>query len=645
MAFLVCINNGADRSVLPLGKAVLLIGRDEDADLQLQGTGISRNHASISVIEGVCVLKDNGSTNGSFVNGERVSVRALTHGDRIRFGEHVFLFDGTDAAPGRLAESKVVELDRSGQSYRGLVEIGDMSAGGLRVMLAGGVGESPAAQPAARTLPAEGLLAPLSGKDREALAAMGTFLSAAAGEVVVREGGPQQSLFLVLSGRFVASKEGAAIGEILPGEFFGEVNIFDPAAAMCSVAAAGPVEYWAIARKELESFINQHRGAGCALLISLAAGLGRRLRTASVPAAVPVAVAVAANEASSSKKAVSISGWVAAAVASLIAATAAFAWINERSRAAAAVAENQRTVAAIQGELAVATEEADRLEEELVQVRARLQPLPIPAAPASAASAPVVQPKADPPPPTTQRGGRNPESSAPAPAVVAVHNTPAPAVEGSLPRAVLLTKKTSVPVVVDGEVSGSVVLADGHEFKVLGATATQVLVEMGGSTVRVPRANTNFDQAPRSAPAASPIPIATSTPAPRSSLNKAKADPVPQPVTLEDLDRVGGQADLSDLMEELWLFKKADPKGDPTKLLRGHASKWRRAGGTALDLLKNPSLPAAYRDWLGKVAVAAEMFELGRYSLLEAKLAEIDKDWVALKARQRLEGAEDGGSD
>jgi pSer/pThr/pTyr-binding forkhead associated (FHA) protein len=50
MAFLVCINNGADRSVLPLGKAVLLIGRDDDADLQLQGTGISRNHASIKLM-------------------------------------------------------------------------------------------------------------------------------------------------------------------------------------------------------------------------------------------------------------------------------------------------------------------------------------------------------------------------------------------------------------------------------------------------------------------------------------------------------------------------------------------------------------------------------------------------------------------
>jgi hypothetical protein len=69
------------------------IGRGADNELQIDNLGLSRYHASIEKIEGLHVLKDFGSQNGTFVNGDRVqSRRALNDGDRIGLGKFVVLF-------------------------------------------------------------------------------------------------------------------------------------------------------------------------------------------------------------------------------------------------------------------------------------------------------------------------------------------------------------------------------------------------------------------------------------------------------------------------------------------------------------------------------------------------------------------------
>jgi diguanylate cyclase (GGDEF)-like protein len=65
----------------------LSIGRGRDADIRIQGDGISRQHARIHVSPVGVVLEDLGSTNGSFVNGERVVEQCpLNDGDKIQLG-------------------------------------------------------------------------------------------------------------------------------------------------------------------------------------------------------------------------------------------------------------------------------------------------------------------------------------------------------------------------------------------------------------------------------------------------------------------------------------------------------------------------------------------------------------------------------
>jgi DNA-binding CsgD family transcriptional regulator len=66
---------------------VVTIGRSRDVHLQLDVDGVSRRHARITRNgERGYSLVDLGAKNGTFLNGERVDVAALHHGDRIQIG-------------------------------------------------------------------------------------------------------------------------------------------------------------------------------------------------------------------------------------------------------------------------------------------------------------------------------------------------------------------------------------------------------------------------------------------------------------------------------------------------------------------------------------------------------------------------------
>lgn len=71
--------------------AALRIGRDPGNGLRLSHETVSRAHAELSMRGGVWVLKDLGSTNGTTVNGHRVTGSAVVRdGDQVGFGNMIF---------------------------------------------------------------------------------------------------------------------------------------------------------------------------------------------------------------------------------------------------------------------------------------------------------------------------------------------------------------------------------------------------------------------------------------------------------------------------------------------------------------------------------------------------------------------------
>ncbi len=84
--------------VIPLDKPFVTIGRSMDNDIILESGDVSRRHAHIKLRQGAYVLADLGSTNGTWVNDQRVeSEWVLHHGDRIRIAHFEMTFELPEA--------------------------------------------------------------------------------------------------------------------------------------------------------------------------------------------------------------------------------------------------------------------------------------------------------------------------------------------------------------------------------------------------------------------------------------------------------------------------------------------------------------------------------------------------------------------
>jgi len=70
------------------------IGRHPDSDIFLDDVTVSRRHAIVSQRDGMMVVEDNGSLNGTYVNGDRVEERELATGDELQIGRFKVLFVG-----------------------------------------------------------------------------------------------------------------------------------------------------------------------------------------------------------------------------------------------------------------------------------------------------------------------------------------------------------------------------------------------------------------------------------------------------------------------------------------------------------------------------------------------------------------------
>ena len=82
---------------ITLGEQPILIGRADDSTLVLTDDFASSRHARLTNRGGQWYVEDLGSTNGTLVNGRRITRQPLANGDVIRIGHSVLVYrqDGT----------------------------------------------------------------------------------------------------------------------------------------------------------------------------------------------------------------------------------------------------------------------------------------------------------------------------------------------------------------------------------------------------------------------------------------------------------------------------------------------------------------------------------------------------------------------
>jgi len=80
----------------PFAKDSITMGRQEDNTIVIDNLAVSGYHAKIDKLGGEYILTDMQSTNGTFVNDQKVVSHKLSHGDNIVIGKHVILFVATE---------------------------------------------------------------------------------------------------------------------------------------------------------------------------------------------------------------------------------------------------------------------------------------------------------------------------------------------------------------------------------------------------------------------------------------------------------------------------------------------------------------------------------------------------------------------
>ena len=88
-----------------LTRDVVLVGRGDDCDLRVEHKSVSKRHCVLVRTDGLVLLRDLGSTNGTRVNGTRVRRAALLPNDQLAFANFRFtLVFGSMAVKVRPAE-------------------------------------------------------------------------------------------------------------------------------------------------------------------------------------------------------------------------------------------------------------------------------------------------------------------------------------------------------------------------------------------------------------------------------------------------------------------------------------------------------------------------------------------------------------
>jgi predicted Zn finger-like uncharacterized protein len=92
---LAVIQGAATGQIFPITKTRTLIGRT-GADINIDDPEASRQHAAVEIVGEIAMLRDLGSTNGTWIDLDRIEQQQISNQQEFRIGSHVLMFIVTE---------------------------------------------------------------------------------------------------------------------------------------------------------------------------------------------------------------------------------------------------------------------------------------------------------------------------------------------------------------------------------------------------------------------------------------------------------------------------------------------------------------------------------------------------------------------
>jgi len=115
MARLVLTFNKQVIKEYPASKESITIGRNDDNTVVIDNLAVSGYHARVDNVGSDYILTDLQSTNGTFINNEKIVTHKLQHGDKIIIGKHILLFvsSAKGKAPEEAGGAEKMDMDKT----------------------------------------------------------------------------------------------------------------------------------------------------------------------------------------------------------------------------------------------------------------------------------------------------------------------------------------------------------------------------------------------------------------------------------------------------------------------------------------------------------------------------------------------------
>lgn len=104
-----------ERREFPVTEETTVLGRRPECDLRIPTNDVSRQHCQLLLTDDELLVKDLGSSNGTYVNGKRIAETKLSAGDRLVVGPVVFVVQ-VDGEPAKISPSDASIEVPTGQS-------------------------------------------------------------------------------------------------------------------------------------------------------------------------------------------------------------------------------------------------------------------------------------------------------------------------------------------------------------------------------------------------------------------------------------------------------------------------------------------------------------------------------------------------